>query len=118
MLFADAFAATPAAAEGPSLWIQILPLILIFVVFYFLLIRPQQKRMKAHRDMVSAIQKGDTIVTYGGLIGKVRSVADDELRVDIADNVSVRVVRTSVSEVRNKAPVAANDSKPAAKADE
>jgi preprotein translocase subunit YajC len=102
-----------AAAPGPEAFlIQLLPLVLILVVFYFLLIRPQQKRLKAHAEMIGALRRGDTVVTSGGLIGKVSKVADDELSVELAPNVVVRVVRGTVSEVRGKGePVAANDAK-------
>lgn len=76
---------------------------------YFLMIRPQQKRMKQHREMVSALKKGDHVVTSGGIIGKVSSVRDDELEVEIATGVKVRVIRSTVSQVLNKSePVAAN----------
>jgi len=80
-----------------------LPLILIFAVFYFLLIRPQQKAAKTHRAKLAAVKKGDQVVTGGGLVGKVTKVVDDkELEVEIADGVRVRVVRTGISEVRVK----------------
>lgn len=81
----------------------ILPFILIFVVFYFLLIRPQQKRMKEHQEMVSALRRGDTIVTAGGIIGKVTKVVDDhEIQAEISEGVKIRVVRGTISEVRTK----------------
>ena len=107
---ADAAGGDPMAAALP----QILMLAAMFAVFYFLLIRPQQRRMKAHQEMIGALKKGDTVVTGGGLIGKVRSVQDDEVRVELAPNVDVRVVRTSITEVRGKTdPAPANDTKPA-----
>ena len=116
MFVSDAFAqAAGGAAPDPmsAALVQLAPLVLIIIVFYFLLIRPQQTRLKAHQDMVKNLQRGDTIVTAGGLIGKVKSVADDELRVELAPNVEVRVVRGTVADVRNKgAPAPANDSKP------
>ena len=87
--------------------VQFLPLILIGIIFYFLLIRPQNQRMKAHRQMLSEIVRGDTIVTNGGLVGKVKKVSDDELTVDFGGQ-SIRVVRTMVADVRNKT-VPAND---------
>lgn len=116
MFISDAYAQAAGATQpGAEYWVmQLAPLLLIFAVFYFLIIRPQQKRLKAHRDMLAALQRGDTVVTSGGLIGKVRSIADDELRVELAPNVEVRVVRGAVTDVRNKAaPPPANDSKPA-----
>jgi preprotein translocase subunit YajC len=79
------------------------PLILLFGIFYFLLIRPQQQRMKTHQQMVEAVRRGDTVVTAGGLIGKVAKVKDDgELMVEIADNVQVRVLKSTLTEVRAK----------------
>jgi len=92
--------------------IGLAPYLLIFVVFYFLLIRPQQQARKRHLEMVANLKKGDVIVTTGGLIGKVKSVADDELRVELAPNVDVRVVRGTIAEVRSKTePAPANDAK-------
>jgi len=82
---------------------QFLPLVLIFVVFYFLLIRPQQKKLKDHRAMIEAVRRGDTVVTAGGVIGKVIKVVDDAtLQVEIAENVRVRVVKGTLAEVRAK----------------
>ena len=82
---------------------SLIPLILLFGIFYFLIIRPQQQRMKAHQAMVAAVKRGDTVVTAGGLIGKVSMVKDDgELLVEIADNVQVRVLKSTLTEVRSK----------------
>jgi len=80
----------------------IIPTMLIIGIMYFLMIRPQQKRLKEHRDMVAGIRRGDTIVTSGGIIGKVVKVEDNELQVEIADGVKIKVVRSTVSEVRGK----------------
>lgn len=86
---------------------QFLPLVLIFVVFYYLLIRPQQKKVKEHKAMVDALRRGDTVVTAGGLIGRVAKVMDDNtVQVEIADNVRVRVVRGTLAEVRSKGEAA------------
>lgn len=120
MLITDAFAQTGApagAAAGgdtmTAILVNVAPFALILVVFYFLLIRPQQQRLKAHQAMIQGVKKGDVIVTTGGLIGKVRAVADDELRLELGPNVEVRVLRSSLAEVRNKGePVPANDTKP------
>ena len=91
------------AAQQPDMFSFFVPLILIGLVFYFLLIRPQQKRMKDHRSMISALRRGDEVVTSGGLIGTVtKVVSDSELQVEIAQNVRVRVVRATVSEVLSK----------------
>lgn len=103
---------TPAYAQsagGGAAFAQFIPLVLIFVIMYFLMIRPQQKRVKQHRQMVEALKKGDQVVTQGGLLGKVTSVRDDELEVEIASGVKVRVVRATISQVITAtAPVAAN----------
>ena len=84
----------------------IVPTMLIIGIMYFLMIRPQQKRLKEHRDMVASIRRGDTVVTSGGIIGKVAKVDENELQVDIADGVKIKVVRSTVSEVRGKGEVA------------
>jgi preprotein translocase subunit YajC len=105
---AYAQAAAGNAAPGAAL-MQFIPLILIFAIMYFLMIRPQQKRVKQHREMVAALKKGDQVVTQGGIIGKVASVRDEELEVEIATGVKVRVVRGTVSQVLSRTePVAAN----------
>ena len=82
---------------------QFVPLILIFAIMYFLLIRPQQKKLKDHQAMIAALRRGDQIVTGGGLIGKVSKVKDDhEVEVELADGVKVRVVRSTIGQVMNK----------------
>ncbi len=82
---------------------QFVPLILIFAIMYFLLIRPQQKKVKEHQAMVGAVRRGDQVVTQGGLIGKVTKVKEDnELEVEIADGVKVRVVQSTLADVRIK----------------
>ena len=92
-----------AAGASADALTSFLPLILIFVVFYFLIIRPQSKKAKAHRAMLDAVRRGDKIVTSGGLIGLVTKVKDDnEIQVEIAENVRVRVMRHMVSDVLNK----------------
>ncbi|GEQ96959.1 preprotein translocase subunit YajC [Iodidimonas gelatinilytica] len=103
MLISPAYAqAAGGGAAGGGLLEMLLPLALIMLIFYFLLIRPQQKRMKEHRALIEAIRRGDTVVTSGGLIGKVTKVADDELQVELADGMRVRVVRGTIAEVRGK----------------
>lgn len=113
MFISDAYAQTAAGGDPTTgLLMQIAPLVLIFVVFYFLLIRPQQQARKKHMELIAALKKNDIVVTSGGLIGKVKSVADDEVRVELAPNVDVRVIRATIAEVRNKTePAPANDSK-------
>ena len=82
---------------------QFVPLILIFVIMWFLLIRPQQKKMKQHKEMVAALRRGDQVVTQGGLIGKVAKVKDDdEIEVELAQNVKVRVIKSTVAQVLSK----------------
>ncbi|MFQ5347448.1 MAG: preprotein translocase subunit YajC [Rhodothalassiaceae bacterium] len=103
MLISPAFAqATGGTAPGGSLLDMLLPFALVGLIFYFLLIRPQQKRMKQHRAMIESVRRGDTIVTSGGIIGKVTKVADDEVQVEIADGTRVRVVKGTIAEVRSK----------------
>ena len=82
---------------------QFLPLILIFAIMYFLLIRPQQKKMEQHQNMVEALRRGDQVITQGGVIGKVSKVKEDgELEVEIAEGVKVRVVKSTIAQVLNK----------------
>ena len=100
-LISNAWAQT-APASGPGGLMQMLPLLLIFVVFYFLLIRPQTKRAKEHKAMVAAIATGDEVVTSGGILGKVTDVGDQFLTVEIADGVRVKVQRHTVASVLPK----------------
>ena len=108
MFISDAFAQTAGAAE-PSIFQMFLPLILIGAVFYFLLIRPQQKKMKEHNAMLDAIRRGDRIVTGGGIVGTVARVNDNELLVDISQDVRVSVMRGTVADVLSKTEPVAND---------
>jgi preprotein translocase subunit YajC len=87
-----------------NMLVNFTPFILIIVIMYFLILRPQQKRMKQHQDMVKALRRGDTVVTNGGLVGKVTKVADDadQIEVEIADGVRVKQMRSMISEVRSK----------------
>jgi len=95
-----------------SFMTSLIPLILVFAIMYFLIIRPQQQRMKQHRAMVEAVKRGDTVVTAGGIVGKVAKVKEDgEILVEIADNIQVRVVKGTLTEVRAKGQPA-NDAKP------
>jgi preprotein translocase subunit YajC len=102
---------TPAYAQGlgggSDMFVQFVPILLMFVIFYFLLLRPQQQRVKLHREMVANLRRGDMVVTSGGIIGKVTKVRDDaEIEVEIADNTRVRVIKGTVSEVRAKGEAA------------
>lgn len=98
---------------GPQdLLIQLAPLVLLFVLFYFMLIRPQQRRIKEHQAMVAGVKRGDTVVLPSGVIGKVVRVEDAEVGVEVAQGVTVKVVKTMITEVRGKGqPVSANDTK-------
>ncbi len=117
MLISPAYA--QAAGGGGDIFSAILPLVLIFAVFYFLLIRPQQKKMKEHRSMVENVRRGDTVVTGGGIIGRVTKVKDEAtIQVEISENVRIDVVKGTVTEVRTKsqpggdaAPAAATQQK-------
>lgn len=88
---------------------MVAPLLLIFVIFYFLMIRPQARRMKAHQAMLAAVKKNDVVVTNGGLVGKVTKVEETEIEVEIASGVKVKVVKGMLSEVRPFGAKPAND---------
>jgi len=110
---AFAQAAGGAAAGGPeAMLIQFLPLVALVVLFYFLMIRPQQRRMKQHQTMLGALKRGDTIVLNSGVIGKVVRVEDKEVGVEVATGVTVKVVKSMIADVRVRGePAPANDSK-------
>jgi preprotein translocase subunit YajC len=102
---------TPAYAQfgfgGPngssSMLVQFMPLILIIVIMYFLILRPQQRKVKLHQEMIKSLRRGDTVVTNGGLVAKVTKVVDDDqIEVEISDGVRVRQMRSMVTEVRAK----------------
>ncbi|MEQ8923542.1 MAG: preprotein translocase subunit YajC [Roseovarius confluentis] len=101
MFVTPAYAQAAGGAGGA--FASFLPLILIFLIMYFLLIRPQQKKVKEHQAMVEALRRGDQVVTAGGLVGKVTKVRDDgEVEVEIATGVNVRVVKHTITQVRSK----------------
>ncbi len=104
MFVTPAFAQAAASPLGDLGMIgQLLPFALIFVIMYFLILRPQQKRVKQHSEMVKNVRRGDTVVTNGGLVGKVTKVIDDEqMEVEIADGVRIRQMRQMVADVRAK----------------
>ncbi|WP_304617319.1 preprotein translocase subunit YajC [Paracoccus sp. (in: a-proteobacteria)] len=109
MFVTPAYAQAAGSPGAGAAFAQFIPLILIFAIMYFLMIRPQQKRLRAHREMVGALKKGDHVVTQGGVLGKVTSVRDDELEVEISQGVRIRVVRSTIAQVVSKTePVAAN----------
>lgn len=98
-----AYAQAAGAPGGADLVMQMAPFGIILVIMYFLILRPQQKRVKVHQEMIKNVRRGDTIVTTGGIVGKVTKVTDDpEIEVEIAANVRVRVIRTMISDVRSK----------------
>lgn len=109
MFVTPAFAQTAGGAGAGSALAQFLPLILIFAIMYFLLIRPQQKKVKEHRAMVEALRRGDQVLTQGGIIGKVTHVGEDGIvQIEIAEGVKVKVIRSTISQVMNKTEPAAN----------
>ena len=103
--------AQDAAVPAPNPIIQLVPFILIMVVFYFLIIRPQQQQRKKHQEMVAAVKRGDTVVTSGGIVGKVAKASDDqEIQVEIAEGVQVTIMKATLADVRAKTePAAANN---------
>ncbi|MBX9828398.1 MAG: preprotein translocase subunit YajC [Xanthobacteraceae bacterium] len=103
MFISPAYAQAANPFGGDSMLVSLLPFILIFVIMYFLILRPQQKRQKQHQEMVKNVRRGDTVITSGGLIGKVTKVSDDEqIEVELADGVRVRQMRSMIADVRAK----------------
>lgn len=108
ILFLQANAA--AAPSGMAFIVSnIVPLLMIFVVFYFLLIRPQQKRAKEHQAQIDAVQKNDEVITGGGLMGRVTKVTDEYVEVEIAKGVSVKAIKSTLTQVKSRNAKAAND---------
>src|SRR5688500_6841495 len=112
MLIPPAYAQSPLGGSTDMLT-SLLPFVLIFVIMYFLILRPQQKRVKQHAEMVKNVRKGDTVITSGGLVGRVTKVIDDDqMEVEVADGVRVRQMRQMVTHVRAKGePVKDDDTK-------
>ncbi len=104
-------AGAPAGGMGDLLQSPIIMMVGMVVLFYFLILRPQQKRVKDHQAMVGGLKRGDTVVLNSGVIGKVARVDDAELQVEIAPNVTIKVVKSMVSEVRARTETVANDTK-------
>ncbi len=108
---------TPAYAQGATggssdMLFSILPFVLIFVIMYFLILRPQQRRMKQHQEMVKNVRRGDTVITSGGMMGKVTKVVDDDkIEVEVADGVRIMQMRQMISEVRAKGEPVKDDAK-------
>jgi preprotein translocase subunit YajC len=108
MFITPAYAQAAGGAGGAAAFAQFVPLILIFAIMYFLLIRPQQKKLRDHQAMVGALRRGDMVVTAGGIRGKVTKVFDDaDVEVEIADGVKVRVVKSTISQIVSKTEPAA-----------
>lgn len=102
MFITPAYAQSPFGGDGGIL-VQMLPFVLIFVIMYFLILRPQQRRVKMHQEMVKNVRRGDTVVTSGGLVAKVTKVIDDDkIEIELADGVRVTQMRQMVSDVRAK----------------
>lgn len=103
MLFISPAYAQAGGAAGGDFLIQLMPILLMFVIFYFLLFRPQQQRMKEHKARLAAIRRGDMVVTAGGIIGKVTKLTNDtEVEVEIAPETRVKVIRSTISDIINK----------------
>ena len=111
MFSSPAFAQTAGASSqsGAQFFVQFFPLLMIFVIFYVLMIRPQQKRVKEHRATIDAVKKGDTVVTGGGLIGKITRVDEGEVEIELAPNTRVKALKSTLSEVRPVGGKPAND---------
>lgn len=102
-MFTPAFAQSVVPSGSGDMLLQLVPFALIFVIMWFLILRPQQRRAKEHQEMMKSVRRGDVIVTSGGIVGKVTKVVDEgEIEVEIADSVRVRVVRSMLAEVRSK----------------
>ena len=106
MNIAYAMGSQGGGAQGSSSWMGLLPLVLLFVVFYFLLIRPQQKKQKDHRQMLSNLQKGDVVITQGGLHGKVTGLTDTVATLEIAEKVRVKIQRGYIAALVSKGEIA------------
>jgi preprotein translocase subunit YajC len=105
LLVTTAWAQDAGAAASGGGWMQLLPLVLIFVVFYFLLIRPQTKRAKEHKEMVGKLQSGDEIVTTGGLLGRITEVGDNFVSLEVADGVTIKVQKFQVAQLMPKGTI-------------
>jgi preprotein translocase subunit YajC len=103
MFITPAFAQAAGGAGSSDMLMSLLPFVAIFVIMYFLILRPQQRKVKQHQELVKNVRRGDTVVTSGGLVGKITKVVDDEqIEVEIADGVRVRQLRQMISDVRAK----------------
>jgi preprotein translocase subunit YajC len=111
MFISPAYAQTPSILGGDGMSFLV-PMVLVFVIMYFLILRPQQKRVKQHAEMVKNVRKGDTVITSGGLVGKVTKVVDDDqIEVELTEGVRVRQMRQMVTDVRAKGEPVKDDDK-------
>jgi len=107
-MFATPAFAQAASGGAASAFTSFVPLILIFAIMYFLMIRPQQKKMKEHKALIEGLRRGDTVLTQGGVIGKITKVKEDgEVEVEIAEGVRVQIVKSTIVQVRNRTEAAA-----------
>ena len=104
MLISPAYA--QAASGGSAIFEMLFPLVMVFAIIYFMILRPQSRRQKEHTAMIDGVSRNDTVITQGGLIGKVVKVSDDELEVDFGDNARMKVVKSMIISVRGKAETA------------
>ncbi|MBN8970149.1 MAG: preprotein translocase subunit YajC [Rhizobiales bacterium] len=110
MFISPAYAQAAAGGDANSMLMSLLPFAMIFVIMYFLILRPQQKKVKSHAEMVKNIRRGDTIITNGGLVGKVTKVVDDDqVEMEISDGVKIRQMRQMITGVRTKGEPAKED---------
>lgn len=99
-----------AGGSSTEFLISMVPFVALFAIMYFLVLRPQQQRLKAHQALVAGVRRGDVVITSGGIIGKVTKVEDTEVLIEVAENVRIRVVKSTLSDVRSKTdPVPANN---------
>ena len=103
------FLAAGTAAAGPPGWVQFLPIVGMVAIFWFLIIRPQMRQQKAHREKVAAVKKGDQVITAGGLLGKVIKVDDQYAEIEIAQGVKVKAVKSTLGDIVPPGGTAAND---------
>jgi preprotein translocase subunit YajC len=104
MFITPALAQSPAAPSADMFGSLLIPMLLMIVIFYFFLIRPQSQRQKDHRERMNAVRRGDTVVTSGGMVGRVTKVSDtsDEIEVELAENLKIRVIKSTLLDVRSK----------------
>ena len=105
MLMKEAFAQTAAPAQQGMDWVGLMPLVLLFVLLYFLMIRPQMKRTKEHKAMTEALQKGDEVITGGGMLGRINKVGDNYVTLQVAENVEIQVQKAAIQTLLPKGTI-------------